>query len=106
MNTESLIAASLVEFKKKKSNILNIYKDRLCNYCGACYLICPVDAIEYKDGILTINENCTYCDECLDICSQNQEFRYKTEFREKENNERILDIDKSMSKIPFGDLFR
>lgn len=104
MNKLSLIKDAITEFEKKDSNILTIFNNRWCNYCGACYLVCPVDAISYEDGIISINDDCIFCWKCLDICSQNQKYRYTEDFQRKEKNTKVLEIEPKMKKIPFGEI--
>ena len=104
MSKLSLIKDAISEFEKEDSNVLTIFKNRWCNYCGACYLVCPVDAISYEDGIISINDDCIFCWKCLDICSQNQKYRYTEDFQRKEKNTKILEIEPKMKKIPFGEI--
>ena len=41
----------------------------LCDICGTCVAVCPVDAIIVKEFIVEIdNDKCTGCLNCLRIC--------------------------------------
>ncbi|MCG3222706.1 MAG: Coenzyme F420 hydrogenase/dehydrogenase, beta subunit C-terminal domain [Candidatus Heimdallarchaeota archaeon] len=104
MSKLSLIKDVNSEFEKIDSNIRTIFNNRWCNYCGACYLVCPVDAISYEDGIISINDDCIFCQKCLDACSQNQKYRYTEDFQGKERNTKVLKIEPKMKKIPFGEI--
>ena len=45
------------------------YQIHFCDQCGICADVCPVEAIELKDGIYRINEEaCTACHECVAAC--------------------------------------
>lgn len=47
------------------------YQIHLCNQCGECAEVCPVEAIENKNGVFLINEeNCIGCMNCIDACSR------------------------------------
>jgi Fe-S-cluster-containing hydrogenase component 2 len=39
-----------------------------CTSCGKCVQICPVNAIEMKKGIPKINSNCQGCARCIVFC--------------------------------------
>lgn len=58
--------------------------DSLCYGCGACFSVCPVEAIrmvEDKKGFLVPavdEEKCISCERCRNICPANQEFENKT----------------------------
>jgi coenzyme F420-reducing hydrogenase beta subunit len=93
---------AIIEFDKKDSNILSIYENRYCNYCGACFLVCPVDAITYDDGIIEVSDDCIFCQKCLIICSQNQQYRFSDEGQRDMENDSILNVEPTMKKIPFG----
>ena len=97
------IKKALLEFDKPENNIENIFNMNLCNYCGACILVCPEDAIEYGDAKLTINDSCKKCGNCLEICSQNQKERYQSELFERESNDKISSYYTPFSEIPIGD---
>ena len=97
------IRSAIFEFDKPDNNIETIFKNNLCNYCGACILVCPVNAIEYGDAQLTINSNCIKCGNCLEICSQNQKERYQTDLCERENNSKIISYYPSFREIPIGE---
>ena len=44
---------------------------RLCDYCGACVAVCPVDCIELKEKEIEIDfEECTVCMNCVYTCPQ------------------------------------
>jgi coenzyme F420-reducing hydrogenase beta subunit len=99
---KELIQFAMHEFEKKENNIEKIYENRLCSFCGACILVCPVDAIEYDDAQIVVNDSCTKCGKCLDICAQNQKERYKTKIFEKESNKKIKQYLSKFKSIPFG----
>jgi len=43
--------------------------EELCVKCGACYSLCPIDAIELRDGDVIFNEDlCIGCGLCVDAC--------------------------------------
>ena len=46
-----------------------IVKDDLCDFCGTCVSVCPVDAIELMEARLIIDQNkCTDCLKCVKVC--------------------------------------
>jgi ferredoxin len=44
--------------------------DEKCIHCGACYSLCPVDAIKIEDdySIIFDEKLCVRCGACLDAC--------------------------------------
>ncbi len=100
--TKELIQFALHEFEKQENSIQKIYENRLCSFCGACILVCPVDAIEYHDTQIVVNDLCTKCGDCLVICSQNQKERYQTKLFQKESNKKINQYFSKFKSIPFG----
>lgn len=45
------------------------YEVRICNQCGTCASVCPVEAISEKDGVYTIDpDKCTGCGACVEAC--------------------------------------
>ncbi|WP_313756892.1 4Fe-4S dicluster domain-containing protein [Tissierella sp.] len=45
----------------------------VCNFCRACVILCPMGALKYKEegdklDILLINEACTGCGLCAEVC--------------------------------------
>lgn len=51
-----------------RNNGLSIQSE-LCDFCGACVAVCPVDCIELKESEITIDsEICTYCLICVHAC--------------------------------------
>lgn len=40
----------------------------VCDLCGACVSVCPVDAIALRTGAIGVQENCTECDLCIPAC--------------------------------------
>lgn len=36
--------------------------------CGGCVGICPFDALELRDAVITVRPNCTECDLCVRLC--------------------------------------
>ena len=56
------------------------YNVRLCDQCGDCEEVCPVDAIYKKDGIYKIDEEeCIECFECVEICPRDIMFTHEEE---------------------------
>jgi len=40
-----------------------------CLYCGGCVGVCPVNAIELKETVLTVDDGkCTKCGMCVKFC--------------------------------------
>ncbi|MGM0612992.1 MAG: Coenzyme F420 hydrogenase/dehydrogenase, beta subunit C-terminal domain [Bacteroidota bacterium] len=58
----------------KQDNISQIVSANLCNSCGACYAVCPVDAIDFQETLAghcfpQINDyKCIDCGMCLEVC--------------------------------------
>lgn len=47
---------------------IEIKKD-LCDFCGTCVAVCPVDAIELFEARLVIDSaTCTVCLNCIKVC--------------------------------------
>lgn len=41
----------------------------ICLYCGGCVGICPANALELKETVLTVDEaKCTKCGLCVKFC--------------------------------------
>jgi coenzyme F420-reducing hydrogenase beta subunit len=100
---ESDIAKSIKIFEDKKKTVQDIHDKGYCNYCGACKLICPVDAIEYSGGKVRVTNDCILCGKCLDICSQNHQMKFSSKLAERENNHKIKKYNKRMKHVPFGE---
>ena len=68
----------LGKFNPNKANLHITYdyagdgievEGRTCDVCGVCEEICPVEAIEKKDGYYDVDyEVCTSCMECVEAC--------------------------------------
>ena len=44
-------------------------RKNMCDYCGACVTVCPVDCIEVRESSIEIdNDDCIDCDLCVHIC--------------------------------------
>lgn len=58
----------------EKQNITQIVRQKLCNTCGACFVVCKAGAIEYKETVggycfpNVDNEICTDCGLCFSVC--------------------------------------
>lgn len=49
-----------------------VTKDDLCDFCGTCVSVCPVDVIELFEARLVIDhEGCTKCLNCIKVCPMN-----------------------------------
>lgn len=42
--------------------------EKLCNGCGICKEICPVDGVRIIDGKAVANEQCIACGTCVSSC--------------------------------------
>ncbi|MCG3260054.1 MAG: Coenzyme F420 hydrogenase/dehydrogenase, beta subunit C-terminal domain [Candidatus Heimdallarchaeota archaeon] len=100
--TLSDIEKSLSIFENKNNTVQHIYDPHYCNFCGACIHSCPVNAIEYLDPQIIVNENCIQCGKCLEVCSQNQKIRYSKQLVDIERNEQIKDVHPKIAKVPLG----
>ena len=48
--------------------MINIHEN-MCDYCGACVTVCPVDCIEVRESSIMIDHPvCIDCDLCVIIC--------------------------------------
>jgi Fe-S-cluster-containing hydrogenase component 2 len=46
-----------------------LVNEDVCDLCGACVSVCPVDAMEMTHNMLAIIESvCVECDKCIHIC--------------------------------------
>ena len=46
-----------------------LIKDDMCDYCGTCVSVCPVDCIELDEHDINVdNEICIDCSLCVNIC--------------------------------------
>ncbi len=66
-----LTGVSLSSGNKVPKNINTVVNSGLCLQCGACYSICPVDAIKISSDIDSrpvVNNECTNCRKCLRVC--------------------------------------
>ena len=53
---------------KKKPFSLVVVKE-LCDFCGTCVAVCPVDCIVLKEVKIEIDgETCTMCMNCVKAC--------------------------------------
>ncbi|OQX86485.1 4Fe-4S ferredoxin [candidate division KSB1 bacterium 4484_87] len=44
-------------------------KQDVCDFCGTCVSVCPVDAIELLEAVLIIDqEKCIDCMKCVIVC--------------------------------------
>ena len=39
-----------------------------CTGCGDCVDMCPVKALQIKDGKITVNDDCIDCGACIGQC--------------------------------------
>ncbi|MBW2064443.1 MAG: electron transfer flavoprotein subunit alpha [Deltaproteobacteria bacterium] len=46
----------------------------LCNGCKLCIRACPYGAIDFRDDKAHINERCTSCGACIEVCKQEAVF--------------------------------
>lgn len=46
-----------------------VARENLCDFCGTCVSVCPVDVIELFEASLIIDhKKCTKCMKCVKIC--------------------------------------
>ncbi len=54
-----------------------VYEIDLCDQCGVCADVCPVDAIEEENGVYLIDaEVCIDCGECVAACPHEVMFEH------------------------------
>lgn len=55
-----------------------VYEVQVCDQCGSCAEVCPVDAIEEQDGAYLIDtEECTGCGLCVEECPKDVMYLHK-----------------------------
>ena len=76
---------------KERSKKLNVKPEidmDLCDFCGMCQKVCPVNAISIVKDKINIDENlCIYCNACVKVCPQNARII---------NDERIIGFSKNL----------
>ena len=54
--------------RRPRTNSLAV-KSELCDFCGTCVAVCPVDCIELKETTITIDlAVCNMCLNCVKAC--------------------------------------
>lgn len=54
------------------------YRIHLCDQCGQCAEVCPVEAIYLENGVYVIaNDECTGCMMCVEECPRGVFFKHK-----------------------------
>jgi ferredoxin len=54
-----------------------VYEISLCDQCGACAEVCPVEAIEAENGVYLVDaETCIGCGECVEACPHGVMFEH------------------------------
>lgn len=54
------------------------YRIYLCDQCGQCAEVCPVEAIHLENGVYVIHEDeCTGCMACVEECPQGVMIEHK-----------------------------
>lgn len=54
-----------------------VYEIGLCDQCGACAEVCPVEAIEEENGIYLVDaDTCIACGACVDACPHDVMFEH------------------------------
>ncbi|MCX8116791.1 MAG: 4Fe-4S dicluster domain-containing protein [Desulfobacterota bacterium] len=54
---------------KRKFPAPGSFEIQVCNQCGRCKEVCPVEAISEREGALVIDpEKCTFCQVCIEEC--------------------------------------
>jgi ferredoxin len=55
------------------------YRIHLCDQCGLCAEVCPVEAIRQDNGVYVIEEDeCTACMTCVEECPHGVLFEHKS----------------------------
>jgi phosphoadenosine phosphosulfate reductase len=47
---------------------LSVRRALFCSGCGVCVGKCPQGLIKMKKGLAIINEGCTHCGKCIEVC--------------------------------------
>jgi ferredoxin/flavodoxin len=53
-----------------------------CIACGTCVAVCPVDAVDEKDGFCTLDDICIHCCACIKACPQSARIMKDGPFKE------------------------
>lgn len=60
------------QFRPVKRSIYPIVITSKCSSCDSCIEMCPVDAIEYREGkAFIIEAKCRNCKACVNVCPDN-----------------------------------
>ncbi|MBS3873542.1 MAG: 4Fe-4S binding protein [Firmicutes bacterium] len=55
-----------------KFPVPGVFEVAVCNQCGECAKVCPVDAIRESDGVYILHrEDCISCMNCVPVCPFN-----------------------------------
>lgn len=80
------------KYPYKDGDIKGIYHpdtNELCNQCGMCVKMCPVNAID-KENCKAIDDNCIACFRCIRICPQHA--------KNMDNNKKYQEFAKAFSE--------
>lgn len=80
------------KYPYKNGDIKGIYHpdtNELCNKCGMCVKMCPVNAID-KENCKEIDDNCIACFRCIRICPQHA--------KNMDNNKKYQEFAKAFSE--------
>ena len=96
------IEQSLKFFTDTSNTVKELFDAGHCNYCGACILVCPKNAISYENMELNVNDDCIHCGRCLQICSQNLKMSFTSKLANKMDNSSLSKYQPRLKDLPVG----
>lgn len=53
-----------------------------CTACGTCVTVCPVDAVDEKEGFCTMDDICIHCCACIKACPESARIMKEGNFKD------------------------